>query len=330
MLSTKPKAVAHKRGSHHVARGSNAGGTRFLSNGRWHEPRLVIFAYHGVTPSEPVIEASGGLHLSLATFERHCQSLVSEFQPISLDNFLRLEYSSSAKPYALVTFDDIYDNVVRAALPILEQYQLPFMVFLSTSYVGRARRFWWDDVRLALLTVPYVRFPVGDIVVQLGTREARENAITVVETALASLPQSDREQIILDLLSRSEKFVQRVFARVLSEWLPLTEDSLQRLELEKLCNIGLHSHSHPALIDIAPANLREELGSSQGWYRSRYGRSAPDICFPFGECNEAVIEACQAADFKRGFTLEPTPLHTFTRPEPLDGLTIIKRSPPLT
>src|SRR6185503_14729774 len=45
--------------------------------------------------------------------------------------------------YAMLTFDDGYYNNVHA-LPILQEYRVPAVFFISTNHVRQNKCFWWD------------------------------------------------------------------------------------------------------------------------------------------------------------------------------------------
>ncbi|MDX5482597.1 MAG: polysaccharide deacetylase family protein, partial [Hymenobacteraceae bacterium] len=47
--------------------------------------------------------------------------------------------------YVLITFDDGYYNNTRA-LPVLEEYQVPALFFISANHVLKGKAFWWDVV----------------------------------------------------------------------------------------------------------------------------------------------------------------------------------------
>ena len=51
----------------------------------------------------------------------------------------------------MVTFDDGYADNLWNAKPLLERYDVPAAVFVTTGYAGQDREFWWDELETLLL-----------------------------------------------------------------------------------------------------------------------------------------------------------------------------------
>lgn len=54
---------------------------------------------------------------------------------ISMDDLNKLVHQGGKGHYATVTFDDVPDNFLTDAYPILKELQIPFTLFLTTSYL---------------------------------------------------------------------------------------------------------------------------------------------------------------------------------------------------
>jgi len=122
--------------------------------------RVAILGYHKIGRPAP-----GGwetwFYVPEATFAEQLAALRDGgWQPVDLAAFL----SGMAEPErlperaALITFDDGYRSVREIALPWLERFSYPAVVFVPTDFVGRTNRFDlesepeealcdWDDLR---------------------------------------------------------------------------------------------------------------------------------------------------------------------------------------
>ena len=51
----------------------------------------------------------------------------------------------------VVTFDDGYADNLYNAKPLLERYEIPATIFLTSGCIGQNREFWWDELDRMLL-----------------------------------------------------------------------------------------------------------------------------------------------------------------------------------
>lgn len=51
---------------------------------------------------------------------------------------------------AVVTFDDGYEDNALFAKPVLEEFQVPAIFFLTSGVIGQGQ-FWWDELALLVL-----------------------------------------------------------------------------------------------------------------------------------------------------------------------------------
>jgi peptidoglycan/xylan/chitin deacetylase (PgdA/CDA1 family) len=122
--------------------------------------RIAILSYHKVGPPPP-----GGwetwFYVPEATFAEQLEALrEGGWQPVDLATFLRglTEPAQLPKHAALITFDDGYRSLRDVALPWLERFGYPAVVFMPTNFVGGTNVFDlesepeeplcdWDDLR---------------------------------------------------------------------------------------------------------------------------------------------------------------------------------------
>jgi len=94
-------------------------------------PGLRILMYHRVAE----LECFDQLTVTPARFEQQMQRLAQGTQVLSLSESLnRLAVGSRNRPTVAVTFDDGYLDNLHHALPILERYQVPATIFITTDF----------------------------------------------------------------------------------------------------------------------------------------------------------------------------------------------------
>jgi len=91
---------------------------------------LVILNYHSIQPEE-------AFSTSPEMFARQLEYLIERFDLPSLDGwFERHELGPpAARPAALVSFDDGFENFFEFAFPILQRLKVPAVLFVTTGFV---------------------------------------------------------------------------------------------------------------------------------------------------------------------------------------------------
>jgi peptidoglycan/xylan/chitin deacetylase (PgdA/CDA1 family) len=122
--------------------------------------RVAILGYHKIGAPAP-----GGwetwFYVSEKIFAKQLATLGDEgWEPVNCATFLRGLTEPKVLPEraALITFDDGYGSVREVALPLLERFGYPAVLFMPTDFVGRTNVFDlesepeeplcdWDDLR---------------------------------------------------------------------------------------------------------------------------------------------------------------------------------------
>ncbi|MGH2806369.1 MAG: polysaccharide deacetylase family protein [Actinomycetota bacterium] len=106
---------------------------------------VVILLYHRIGAGGSEIE------LSSEAFERHLEHLSTREHVVSLDDALDDERGG-----VVVTFDDGYADFYTHALPLLERYRIPAVLYLATSLVDPRgedpERLTWGQLEEAVST----------------------------------------------------------------------------------------------------------------------------------------------------------------------------------
>ncbi|HXG88151.1 MAG TPA: polysaccharide deacetylase family protein [Vicinamibacterales bacterium] len=261
---------------------------------------IAVLCYHAIR-RDHVTDSQlpfAGIHVRTSTFARHCRTLSRYCHPISLNDWRAYRAGRGSLPArpVMLTFDDGYQSVLSEALPLLETYKIPAMVFVCTEPVLNGEMFWYDAMGYA-----------GD------------------EVGVEPLKEADHE--------RWKAAVDAVRRTVASDdpLAPLTPDGVRTLARHGLIEIGGHTHRHPILARVPLEVQREEIETNldtlQKWTGQRprafaYPNGRPDVDF-----TEATCDALRSASIEFAFTTEErlakpdvSPLHV-PRFMATDGLT---------
>jgi peptidoglycan/xylan/chitin deacetylase (PgdA/CDA1 family) len=87
--------------------------------------------------------------------------------------------------------------------------------------------------------------------------------------------------------------------------------------------IGCHSHTHPDLTTLSPADLAREVAGSKQILEDVVGRPVTAFCYPDGRCDTRVAAAVQSAGFEVAFTVDLGGLSTGDDPYQLRRIPVL-------
>ena len=182
---------------------------------------------------------------------------------------------------AMVTFDDGYFNNTLA-LPVLEEFNIPAVFFISTGHVRLGKCFWWDVLhreRTARHTPP-----------ETIDRERR---------ALKRLRTEDIERRLID------EFGPNCLAPRGDIDRPFTPDELRDFSRHRLVRLGNHTADHAILTNYPEHEAKQQVAAAQQWLTNEIGFTPTAIAYPNGGSNDAVVRYCHELGLKLGFTVRP-------------------------
>lgn len=256
--------------------------------------------------------------VSPGRFREHLEVIRARYNPIALADLLAaLSDGRVPRLSVVVTFDDGYADNLLEAKPLLERYEVPATVFVTTGYVGLGREFWWDELERCLLrpgTLPETlaltiegeadSWDLGD-----GTDYSEEEfQRNRGWNWRAHTYPSVRQRLFRELFQRLQplQHEDRCSAlQTLSSWADegplarathqvLTPDELLHLADSDLIEIGAHSVTHPLLSELPPAERRKEISDSKTFLEDVLGTRVDSFAYPYGVIADTVDAVRQA------------------------------------
>ena len=248
---------------------------------------LRVLAYHRI--AEPGQSPEGSPSVVSATpegFERQVEHLAAKYRVVSLPEVLEAHRGGRPLPprSVLLTFDDGSLDFGEVAWPILRRHGLPATVFVPTAFADDPGRvFWWDRLHHALAGSrrPVIGVP-GLGTLRLDSDAARRSALVALQALVKRTPHA-RAMALVERLCR-ELGADDVRAPRVLDW-----PELRRLSAEGV-SLAAHTRNHPALTQVTPEVLRDEVRGSLDDLRRRIGSVLPVFCCPFGLFDERVLE----------------------------------------
>ena len=299
--------------------------------------RALIVLYHRIADegSDP-----WRLAVSPKNFEEHLQVLKQHCEVIPLQDLaISLSKFKLFRHRIVVTFDDGYADNLLVAKPLLEKYDVPATVFITTGYIDGGREFWWDELERLLirpgvlpsvldLTVnkTHTRWELGDAACydeisfrrNQDWRAWQEEEPTARHSVYRSLWQA------MNLMNEEDRLRLR---GSLLEWAgatgtprdshrPMNAEEIVELVREGLIEVGSHTVTHAQLSALDKAFQAHELRRSKTHLEEIIGSPVTALAYPYGREFDYTTETLSLVK-ETGFTYGCTTSAGLVEP-PLD------------
>jgi len=263
--------------------------------------RALILQYHRVAdvPFDPYLVTVTPKH-----FAEHLSVLRKVARPVSLAKVFS-ELSVMKRLPVVVTFDDGYYDLLSHAKPLLERYETPATIFVTSGFVGAQREFWWDALAKILLEPGTLPAELSLSLMEHDFQWRLDEASVYSQEQFqqhrnwnygAKLDPTLRHRVfrtlygLLQPLSDKEKrcAIDRLalWAGIKLEVRPshrsLSTDELVQLASVDTIEIGAHTITHPVLSQIAREAQRQEIQGSKTDLEHMVGRRIHSFSYPHG------------------------------------------------
>ena len=288
-------------------------------------PTALILAYHRIAemPSDPQL-----LCISPANFADHLEHLQQHYQIISLTALGQaLTAGKMPNKAVIVTFDDGYADIFWNAKPLLERYDIPATLFVTSGYIDQNREFWWDVLERCLL-LPESLPDSLTLVIEGNTYSWQINSskdYTAKWDVTMGFYPTSRHQCYCQLYemlrpmnnaSRQETLNELLrWASCLGDARPdyraLNLNELRRLAESSLIEIGAHTVNH-IMLAAQPAGVQlSEINKSKQHLEEMLGIPITSFSYPYGKpdaVNEDTVRLIRDAGFELACANFPAPV----------------------
>ena len=270
-----------------------------------------IIAYHRVVAdiAKAEREAIYGLVVSSATFRRHCRLLNKFYDVVSLETAARFldgeQKRVTARPLAVITFDDGYRDFYDEAFPILNEFGLSATVFLPTEYIGQSRPLAHDRLYWLVKQASEKSVSTASALEKAGLSKefvekcAGQTNILKTTDWLVFLPDEIREKVIFQL---EQKLADR-FESYPSEYQLLDWETVREMQQTGI-NFGGHTARHVVLPLEDSSAMEKELFASKNELETQLNKEINVFAYPNGEYNGQIKKLVAQAGYKIAVTTE--------------------------
>lgn len=275
-----------------------------------HEKYPTLFLFHGVIKSKNYksIRNYNNKHITLKKFEKYIKYLKLNGSPIDLDeyltNFKKKKNLSKKKPF-IITFDDGFFNNLKYALPILQKYNMPHIIYLTTNYVDKNLISWIDRIDIAIDKTKKKKIYSNILKQQFKLNSFREkkNFLEFIRSYAKSNKGIDlntlADELITDLKLKSPLFSNNILDKKLN-W-----KEIKMMSKNKLTKLGGHSHNHNILGHLDSKDWKKEIVNSIDLIKKKTGITISHYSYPEGfktSYNKYIINFLKKKNIKTAVT----------------------------
>ncbi len=276
--------------------------------------QALVLMYHRVSDNEESQkDYQNGMTVKKKTF--HCQMdfLRKHFHILSLSEFSSIVLNGDpfAKRSVLITFDDGWKDNYTHAFPVVKQFNIPMVLFLTAGFIDQKREFW--QTRLIKVVHELCNEAAHDEIDEVLLRDVphKDDLLSI----LKSVDEEKREERLSDLLSKLKEHTSdeiEGFIAQLSSVLgiPLDDrneesDFLSWREVLEMQQQGVELGSHTVNHEILTRNkpiAQDEIQSSKSIIEKNIGRQVRSFSYPNGDYDQAIMEMVKDAGYETAFT----------------------------
>src|SRR5918999_469587 len=283
--------------------------------------QVVILLYHRIAE---VASDPWSLCVTPRHFAEHLEVLAKQGYAMRLERVART-LGGRGLPHraAVITFDDGYVDNLWNAKPLLERFDLPATVFVTTGNINQDREFWWDELERFILQPG--RLPetlrlsingnshdweLGDTATYSPSDYAqrsgwknwqpdsglRQSLYRSVYRLLYPLTEDKRQNALHQL---------RACVGAMPNGRPanrtLTSDEVNHLSQGGLIEIGAHTVTHSQLSQLSLSLQRKEIKESKDCLEEILGRPVVSFAYPYGKRSDYTTQTIDLIK-ESGFT----------------------------
>ena len=238
---------------------------------------MTILMYHSVTQNEIRGNLNaGGKHISISQFEKQVNYLANK-NCISTN-----QIELNLKKSFLITFDDGFENNYTVAYPMLREYQIPFVIFISTGFIN-GKLIWTDELLKLSLTVKYFFEMTEDWFV--SNNETLDSPVTYnsLRIKMKTISNQLRQKFLAEMRAENQSPIPSEYNHLFT---PLTWEQIREMVDSGLCKIGAHTENHPILSQLSYVEQYKEISESKKKLEKELDREISLFAYPNGQYSD--------------------------------------------
>lgn len=294
---------------------------------RYSACRGIVFTLHRVVAEPPAEFAPNAILQIAPDFLRTAiiEARRLGFETVSMDEAVeRLKPDSGGRPFVVFTFDDAYRDTLTEALPVLQEQDCPFTLYVPTALVDGKGEVWWQALEDIIAANDALTLCEDGMATRLDTASiiAKQQVYDRLYHHMRTMPEPGRVELIRDLAARHGLDLAGHCRDLIMNW-----DELRRIAVEPLCTIGAHTIHHYELSKLPAEQARREILRSVELLKQHLDIEPSHFSYPIGSAvaaGEREYAMVRESSLVTGVTTRPGGLYGrhALRPEALPRVSL--------
>lgn len=273
------------------------------------QPPIVVLLYHRCAHLDSDPQLMG---ISPQNFAEQIRWITDNYPVLRFDD----EWNNVKEPSVIITFDDGYEDNYLNAVPILEEFECPATIFVTTGLIDTENELWNDEVeRIVLLNTGLIGKKLqyefrGEMVEKrINTNEDLRALYDEIHQIVRIIKDDERSRFLKSLSDRWGSIPLRRTHRFMNR------QQLKTLGNSKYVNIGAHTVTHTRLSSLTYEEQMWEILESKKVLETILEKKVTTFSVPFGtkaDYNQDTIGIVKKLGFARSASNFPGQIHKCT------------------
>ena len=198
----------------------------------------------------------------------------------------------------ILTFDDGYRDILTNALPILEKYDVPCLLFITTAFINGEWGPYEFELARMVSSSDEIRVPGGDTI-KIQTIEDKKKLYQKFRLLLKPKSAQFQQEYLKEIASANNC---PPFEGPGVEFLNWQE--IKTLDRHPLVTFGAHTHNHSLLTALPFWQAYREIKKSKNQLETALGHPVESFSYPYGNTSLLIQKLVQFAGFRYAFTTQ--------------------------
>ncbi|TLD96186.1 polysaccharide deacetylase [Helicobacter jaachi] len=243
----------------------------------------VILMLHRIAPFEHRLAPNENMKVSPVFLESFIlQAKAQGYTFISIDEVYRgLCEQRLVDKFICITIDDGYKDNLTYGYPIFSKHNVPFCIYVCTSFPQGTHNMWWFGLEDYLLKENAIN--INGNMWDISSIESKEAAFMALREIIIQ-KVSSYEDCAETMQSLGIAYNPRDYDNLTLTWEDI--DFLSTANggggIDRICTIGCHTHSHPIFNNLSHKQVTADIQKANALFKAHLGEIPKHFAYPFG------------------------------------------------